>query len=141
MNSDWTSRYRMAPAAGSWAAYRSEASGPNPDFRLTPFYDRWRSAGALGNEARLGGIAPRGLVYAGVQRRIRLAGRGRARFACTVEVTPRDIAVPAVRPRPRGVPPAQAAREWRRFQATLPSSAAPIRGSTAIGPTAGTASG
>src|SRR5207244_12433427 len=65
----------LAPTAQSFAAYRSEASTPTlpPRFDLTPFYDRWRRSGGLGNELHLEGIDQRGLVVVGLERRFAIA--------------------------------------------------------------------
>jgi hypothetical protein len=87
--------YQFSGRGVTWAAYRSEHSGGTPNFALTPFHDRWDTSGKLKNEARLGGINRRGLVYVALARRIRLGAGATARFTCLVRVTPLEIAVPA----------------------------------------------
>ena len=79
----------------TWAAYRSEQSGGSPSFALTPFHDRWTSSGKLLNEARLGGINRRGLVYLALARRVHIGAGKRITFRCSVRVTPIGIPVPA----------------------------------------------
>ncbi len=73
----------MSPRAGSYAAYRSQRSAPAathpPDFRLTPFFDRWQANGRLRGELHLGGLDETGVVYLGVQRRLRIAPTARAK--------------------------------------------------------------
>ncbi|MGE3527451.1 MAG: hypothetical protein AB7I33_16155, partial [Gemmatimonadales bacterium] len=104
----------------SWAVYRSEPSGPTPDFRLTPFYDRWQPSGRLANEARLGGINRRGLVYLGLQRRLRLAPGRTAGLASAVQLTPLGVPVPPATPA-AGPARRRAERSWSAFTATLPA--------------------
>jgi hypothetical protein len=87
--------YALSGPGRSWAVYRSEHSGATPNFALTPFFDRWNASGKLRNEVRLGGINRRGLVYAGLARRIRIAAGKSARFTCSVQLTPIGLPVPA----------------------------------------------
>src|SRR5213078_2485586 len=86
-------RARPAPARARShspvvSAYRSEASTPTlpPRFDLTPFYDRWRRSGGLGNELHLEGIDPRGLVFLGLERRFRIAPGAAATFSASVSL-------------------------------------------------------
>jgi hypothetical protein len=101
--------YAMSGAGVSWAVYRSEHSGDAPNFALTPFFDRWKDDGKLLNEARLGGINRRGLVYLGLARRIKLAPGKSARFTCSVQVTPRGLPVPA-----------KSGKSWARLETDVP---------------------
>jgi mannosylglycerate hydrolase MGH1-like protein len=80
------SRLALSPAAGSWAAYRSQVSTSAlpPRFALTPFWDRWQVSGRLRNEMHLEGIDPTGLVFLGVQRRLRIPPRGVGRVAAQI---------------------------------------------------------
>jgi hypothetical protein len=105
----------------SRAAFRSEHSGPTPDFRLTPFYDRWDARRGLGDQIHLDGIDRRGLVYAGLHRRIRLAPGASLGFSAAVHVEP--LRAPAPAGGPRAAPPPRAARArtaWRSFAAAVP---------------------
>ena len=114
--------YALGPRASGRAAYRSEHSGPTPNFALTPFYDRWPAGGGLRDEIRLGGLDARGLVYLGLCRRLVVRRHGSARFAATVRVVAAPGAVAAnvaVTPRP-GVPGRQAVRSWKTFTAGVP---------------------
>ena len=71
-------RLTLDPAAQSFGAYRSEPSTAQlpPRFELTPFYDRWQPSGRLRDQLHLEGIDPRGVMYLGLQRRLRLGPRG-----------------------------------------------------------------
>lgn len=112
--------YRLA-GARSWSAVRSEASGPVPDFRLTPFYDRWRDDGRLDGRSQLGGITPHGLVYAGLARRVRLKAGSRVRVHARVQLTAVDRPVPPSRTsRVAGSAALQARRQWATYAGTLP---------------------
>ena len=114
--------YALGPRASGRAAYRSEHSGPTPNFALTPFYDRWPAGGGLRDEIRLGGLDARGLVYLGLCRRVVVRRHGSARFVATVRVVAAPGAVAAnvaVTPRP-GVPGRQAVRSWKSFTAGVP---------------------
>lgn len=114
--------YALGPRASGRAAYRSEHSGPTPNFALTPFYDRWPAGGGLRDEIRLGGLDARGLVYLGLCRRVVVRRHGSARFVATVRVVAAPGAVAAnvaVTPRP-GVPGRQAVRSWKTFTAGVP---------------------
>jgi mannosylglycerate hydrolase MGH1-like protein len=79
-------RLALSPAARSWAGYRSQISTPSlpPDFSLTPFWDRWQASGRLRNELHLEGIDPAGLVFLGLQRRLRIPSRGTARVTAQI---------------------------------------------------------
>jgi hypothetical protein len=124
-----TTAIRISGGAASWAAYRSEASGANPEFSLTPFYDRWPEGGGLRNESRLGGIDHRGLVYAALHRRLTLQPGGRARFVADVQVTPEGVPVPpdrvaaeGSRPGSRRSAPSRVARAaWMEFTRQVPT--------------------
>ena len=112
----------LAPAAQSFAAYRSEASTPTlpPRFDLTPFFDRWRRGGGLGNELHLEGIDPRGLVFLGLQRRFRIAPGARATFSASVSLALDGGGPPAGmpdggEPRRPDRPRAAAERRWQEF--------------------------
>src|SRR5256886_16040252 len=74
-------RLTLDPAAQSFGAYRSEPSAAMlpPRFELTPFYDRWQPSGRLRDQLHLEGIDPRGVMYLGLQRRLRLPPRGTGR--------------------------------------------------------------
>lgn len=96
-------RLTLSPRAGSHAGYRSQISTPSlpPDFHLTPFWDRWERSGRLREELHLGGIDSAGLVFLGLQRRVRIPARGIARVAAQVtlrlESAVHPPAIPAVR--------------------------------------------
>jgi hypothetical protein len=79
----------LSPAAESYAGYRSERSAPDvpPWFALTPFYDRWQTNGRLRDELHVSGLDPGGVVFLGLQRRLRLAARGTTRLAAEVTVS------------------------------------------------------
>jgi len=118
----------LAPTAQSFAAYRSEASAPTlpPRFDLTPFYDRWRRGGGLGNELHLEGIDPRGLVFLGLARRFRIARGAATTFSASVSLALDGGGVVAARkadgegPRRLGRPTAVAERGWQEFFASVP---------------------
>lgn len=113
--------YQLSPAPHGSGACRSESAGRGPDFRLTPFYDRWPERGVLDGTARLEGIDAEGLVYLGLRRRLRLRGGATARFTAAVTVEPVGVPSP---PRPASLPasPARhAARDWRSFAASVPA--------------------
>ncbi|MEO8199996.1 MAG: hypothetical protein ABI679_05675 [Gemmatimonadota bacterium] len=109
--------------AGSWAAYRSESSGPVPNFSLTPFYDRWQTSGKLANTARLGGINRRGLVYLALARRVRIGAGHSTQFTASVKVSPAAISVPVSSPSgPRPAKPlVRSQRAWSVFAAGIPT--------------------
>lgn len=86
--------YHLSGRAWTWAAYRSEPTGGSPNFALTPFYDRWSENGRLRNEAKLGGLNRRGLVFLGLARRLRVPPGKSVKFACAVQVNPVGIPVP-----------------------------------------------
>ena len=111
--------YRFDRPADSWAAYRSEHSGRTPNLALTPFYDRWPARGGLRDECRLDGIDQRGLVYAGLHRKLRLAPGGEARLTAAVQVTPLGVPVP-VPATPTPVTAASATTQWQRHLDGLP---------------------
>ncbi|HSD32521.1 MAG TPA: trehalase family glycosidase [Gemmatimonadales bacterium] len=102
----------LTPSAQSFAGYRSQgnAAALPPRFEVTPFWDRYQRSGRLRRELHLGGIEPRGVVFLGVQRRFRIAGRGSASFegALTLAL--------------EGGPPTsrRGAGDWRRFFAGVP---------------------
>ncbi len=110
----------LHPGAQSWAAVRAEASGPPPAprFELTPFYDAWGSSRRLDDRLALSGLSPDGVVFIGLQRRLRLAPARRTRFA--VSATMRLG-------RERGAPGAgrasvaAALRDWERFRGAVPA--------------------
>jgi hypothetical protein len=106
--------------ATSWAAYRSEGSGSIPDFSLTPFFDRWDPSGRLPNAARLDGINPRGLVYVGLVRRVRLGGAKRVRFVASVQLTPADLSLPPSRPGATRSLRSRSREQWGRFEREVP---------------------
>jgi mannosylglycerate hydrolase MGH1-like protein len=111
--------YRLEPGAHRWAAYRSEGSGPGPDFQLTPFYDRWPEAGGLRSEARLDGLDRRGLVYVGLERRLRIKPGGTARLVASVR-----LELPGGKPSApvgRRSPSQVADRAWRDHLTRVPS--------------------
>ena len=109
----------LTPAPQSHAGVRAERSGAvlPPRFDVTPFYDRWDARGRLDGELRLGGVAPQGLVYLGLQRRLRLAPGASARLCATVTLS--LAGGPIARRTSR--PAAAAADAWRRFLAAAPS--------------------
>jgi hypothetical protein len=102
--------YRLSGANWTWAAYRSEHSGATPNFALTPFYDRWTASGKLPNEARLGGINRRGLVYLALSRRIRISPGKTVRLVASAQVTPVGLPVPG-----------KSGRSWKRLEKELPA--------------------
>ncbi len=115
--------YRITGGHQSWGAYRSEPSAPIPDYRLTPFYDREAGEPPLRNEARLGGIDARGLVYVGLHRRLNLRAGRSARLAAAVEITPEDLPVPRnttpARAMSRGAA-TRAEQSWKSFCGEVP---------------------
>lgn len=111
----------LSPAAQSYAGYRSERSAPDvpPWFALTPFADRWRSDGRLLNELHLGGLDAAGVVFLGLQRRIRLAARGVTRLLAEARVSLGGTAAGRAR---RVIRPVAAALEtWRGYFDTIPT--------------------
>lgn len=109
--------------AGSWSTYRSEPSASVPDFTLTPFFDRWRASGKLRDEAKLGGIDRRGLVYVALARRVRIASGRSVRFTASVRLSPVNLAAPPgpeIGSRP-GSPVVRSRRAWRGYEAELPT--------------------
>lgn len=120
-----TLRYELSPRASSHAACRSEHSGPGPDFRLTPFHDRWPDGGGLRDEVRLEGINPQGLVYLGLHRRLDLTAGGSARFAASVAIDLLDAPQPEATLRPIASRPSipahrTATTAWTAFTRTVP---------------------
>ena len=106
-------RYRFSPGPTRHDACRSEHSAPHPEFRLTPFYDRWADDGRLRNQIRLGGIDRRGLVYAAIGRRVRIGAGRSVRFAATAAVDPVSSA-PRSPVRSRLTPARTASQAWAR---------------------------
>lgn len=106
----------LSPAAQSFAGYRSQgnAHALPPRFDVTPFWDRREPSGRLRRELHLDGLDPRGIVFLGLQRRIRIPGRGRvsleASLTLALESTPRAAALPR-----RAV-----GEDWRGFFAAVP---------------------
>lgn len=118
-------RYTLTPRVASHAACRSEHSGPTPDFRLTPFYDRWPDGGGLSDEVRLEGLNPRGLVYLGLHRRIHLGPGGSARVTASVAVDLVEAAAPerpkrAAASRYSGPAHRAAGAAWAAYSRTVP---------------------
>jgi hypothetical protein len=72
--------------AQSHAVYRSQLTAPQPRFELTPFWDRWRGSGRLGNEVRAGDSHDAATVFLGLHRRVRVPARGTARFAAGISL-------------------------------------------------------
>lgn len=101
--------YQISGSKWSWAAYRSEQSGDTPNFALTPFYDRWTESGKLANEARLGGINRRGLVYLALARRLRIAAGKTIRVSASVQITPEGLPVPT-----------KSGRSWNTLEKAVP---------------------
>jgi hypothetical protein len=111
----------LSPSADSFAAYRSERSAADvpPWFELTPFYDRWQTSGRLRNELHLSGIDPAGIVFLGLHRRLRIAGRGTTRLAAEATVALTASAGHSAR---RAVRPAAVALDlWRAYFDAVPS--------------------
>lgn len=73
-------------AAQSHAVYQSQLTAPQPRFELTPFWDRWRGSGRLGNEVRAGDSHDAATVFLGLHRRVRVPARGTARFAAGISL-------------------------------------------------------
>src|SRR5207253_11076068 len=124
-------RLALDPAAQSFGAYRSEPSAAllPPRFELTPFYDRWQPSGRLRDQLHLEGIDPRGVMYLGLQRRLRLLPRGTVRFSASVALelevarpsAPSDQ--PSDRPARRRTPDRpglEAERRWHEFLGAVP---------------------
>ncbi len=121
-------RHALAIARGidSWGAVRSEPTANHPQFRLTPFWDRWDpTLGRLRNEAALHGLSPRGLVYLAVHRLLEIPPGGTARLGVALRLEP---ALTATAPREAGTAPrrassfAQASRDgWEAYFAELPT--------------------
>jgi len=109
----------LTPSAQSFAGYRSQgnAAALRPRFEVTPFWDRWEPSGRLPRELHLDGIEPRGVVFLGVQRRFRIAGRGSVAFegCLALALGAGQSAAVARSPTPRA-----AAGEWGRFFAAVP---------------------
>ena len=102
----------LAPPAQSFAGYRSQGNVAvlPPRFAVTPFWDRYQPSGRLHRELHLGGIDPRGVVFLGVQRRFRIAGRGSVSFEAAL-----TLALEGGSPTPR-----RSTEEWSRFFAGVP---------------------
>ncbi|HET7038557.1 MAG TPA: hypothetical protein VFH97_01635, partial [Gemmatimonadales bacterium] len=82
-----------APAPAVVAAVRSEASAPHPEWRYTPFADRWAAHPA--DDVRLEGLGDAGLVYLAVAVPLPLAA-GTVEFtASLVSLDPDGRAAPA----------------------------------------------
>jgi hypothetical protein len=117
------SHFALTPRARSYAGYRSEASGAvlPPHFDLSPFWDRWQPSGALRDELHLDGLDDAGLVFLGLQRRLRLTAGGRASFTVTATF---HLGGTAPRPAPaihrRRSPIRESRASWDRYFAGLP---------------------
>lgn len=68
------------------AAARSEGSAIQPQWRFTPFLERWEAARGLRPEVRLEGISPAGLMYAAVD--VPLSGTGDRPVRFEIELLP-----------------------------------------------------
>jgi hypothetical protein len=112
----------LSPAAQSHGGYRSERSAPDvpPWFELTPFADRWEDDGRLRDELRLDGLDDSGVVYLGLQRRIRLGARGTARVSAGVglALASTNGGIPS---RSRMRPVTAAVRAWQTYFRSLPA--------------------
>jgi hypothetical protein len=114
-------RLALIPAAQSSAGYRSQISTPSlpppalpPQVALTPFWDRWSPSGRLRNEVHVEGLDPAGLVFLGLQRRLRIPPRGQARFSAEISVALESTVRPAGRPAVRTL-------DWPRFFSHVPA--------------------
>ncbi|PYP15316.1 MAG: hypothetical protein DMD52_10725 [Gemmatimonadetes bacterium] len=128
-------RLTLDPAAQSFGAYRSEPSTAvlPPRFELTPFYDRWQASGRLRDQLHLEGIDPRGVMYLGLQRRLRLTPRGTVRFSASVALELEAARARAGADHPSGRsadqpprrapdrPRAVAERRWHEFLGAVPT--------------------
>jgi hypothetical protein len=115
----------LTPPAQSHGAYRSQASMPvhPPWLALTPFWDRWRPSGRLRQELHLGGLDESGLVFLGLQRRLRIPPRGRIIFSAAIALQLRPLhraAIGGGALRKRRSPIRVAEHDWRRYFATVP---------------------
>jgi mannosylglycerate hydrolase MGH1-like protein len=102
----------LTPPAQSFAGYRSQGNvaALPPRFAVTPFWDRYQPSGRLHRELHLGGIDSRGVVFLGVQRRFRIAGRGSVSFEAAL-----TLALEGGSPTSR-----RSTGDWGRFFAGVP---------------------
>jgi len=116
-------RLALTPAATSHAAIRSESSTPGlpPEFELTPFWDRWSIRGSLGNVLHLNGINPRGPVFLGVQRRFRIAPRGRVTLEAFLDLA--LVGTDQASSLTRGIrhPPSAIRTAWQEYFGSVPA--------------------
>jgi len=116
----------IARGTDSWGAVRSERTADQPQFSLTPFWDRWDPMrGGLRSAAELEGISTEGLVYLGLHRAIEVEPGATARLAVALRCLP-DLVESAVRvdqPAPRRASSFLAASRasWEGFFDSVPS--------------------
>lgn len=113
-----TAELACVGGATSWGAWMSEGDARLPYWALTPFVEKWRADG-LPREIRLEGLDARGLLFAGVHRRVAVDGDGgAATFA--MRLAPADPALRGAEPReeprsPAATLGAASRRRWREL--------------------------
>lgn len=118
----------LARGTDTWGAVRAEATANLPQFRLTPFWDRWDPRhGGLACRGELGGIGTAGLVYLGLHRALEIAPGATARLAVALRVEP-DLLRSASEPAARAAAPRRASSfaaasrgSWSEYFGTLPT--------------------
>ncbi len=125
---DLAVKLALARGTDTWAAVRSESTANLPQFRLTPFWDRWDPRhGGLSCRADVGGIDAAGLVYLGAHRAVEIPPGGVARLAVALRVEPDLPHSAAARPAESAAPrkassfAAASRASWDEYLGPLPT--------------------